>query len=88
LPVCVRGEYGSSKTVTVLVEKEGCTEKGGQAIPPGSERIWKRAKYGRTKCQFANGKSYERERPKFVSLDDPKFDQLGGAVAGVGVDEA
>jgi hypothetical protein len=32
---------------------------------------FQRAKYGRTTWRFSNGYTHKRERPKFVSLDDP-----------------
>jgi Sigma-70 region 2 len=48
---------------------------------------WQRSKLGRTKWQFAGGKTYERERPQVVSLDSPGVDRLDTTVGRSGLDD-
>jgi DNA-directed RNA polymerase specialized sigma24 family protein len=47
---------------------------------------WQRQRNGRTRWAFHDS-VYKRERPQFVSLDDPDVDRMGEAVSGSSLDD-
>jgi DNA-directed RNA polymerase specialized sigma24 family protein len=68
-------------------------QSGGPQFDGWASRIlqlrvvdWMRQRNGRTTWQFADH-AYERQRPQFVSLNDPDVDRMGEAVSGSGLDD-